>query len=169
MPYALTEGQKACLRLVAKGMSSKEIAKELNLTPLTVDTYVKAAMARTGATNRRDAARRLQDLEHSQKSGSPPASIAQAASPPDDWSPTQHGGQHGAAGGGEWRDAGEKPGPPQGARPRWSWRVPPFGGRQHDLNVSETLAQIAKVAIVAALAMSAIVTLIEGAMHLLST
>lgn len=55
-----------------------------------------------------------------------------------------------------------------GVRSRWSWRVPPFGGRQHDLNVSETLAQIAKVAIVAALAMSAIVTLIEGAMHLLS-
>lgn len=61
----LTEGQKTCLRLVGRGMSSKEIAQETGLAPQTVDTYVKAAMAKLGASNRRDAARLLGAAEAS--------------------------------------------------------------------------------------------------------
>jgi DNA-binding CsgD family transcriptional regulator len=76
---SLSEGQKNCLRLVAKGMSSKEIAKVIGLTPQTVDTYLKAALARTGAPNRREAARMLVTWELSQQSGSPSQPIAEPA------------------------------------------------------------------------------------------
>lgn len=73
----LSESQKNCLRLVARGMSTKEIAAETGLSPQTVDTYVKAAMSRLGATNRRDAARALTGWELSQKSGSPSQALAE--------------------------------------------------------------------------------------------
>lgn len=53
----LSEGQKTCLSLVAKGMSSKEIARETGLTPRSVDTYLTDAISVLGASNRRDAAR----------------------------------------------------------------------------------------------------------------
>lgn len=42
----LTARERDCLRLVARGMSSKEIALTLGLSPLTVDGYLKEA-ART--------------------------------------------------------------------------------------------------------------------------
>lgn len=63
----LSEGQISCLRLVAQGMSSKEIARETGLSHYTVDTYIKRALPLVGATNRRDAARIVLDAEQSQK------------------------------------------------------------------------------------------------------
>jgi DNA-binding CsgD family transcriptional regulator len=72
----LSESQKNCLRLVGRGMSTKEISIETGLSPQTVDTYVKTAMNRLGATNRRDAARALAQWELSQKSGSPSQALA---------------------------------------------------------------------------------------------
>src|SRR4051794_12030891 len=65
----LSESQKICLRRVGSGMSSKEIAIETGWAPQTVDTYIKAAMARLGASNRREAARLLAHAELSQKLG----------------------------------------------------------------------------------------------------
>lgn len=59
----LSESQKVCLRLVAAGMSSKEIAIQRGLTPRTVDQYITLAVQSLGASNRRDAARKLAQLE----------------------------------------------------------------------------------------------------------
>lgn len=76
----LTDSQKACLRRVGRGMTSKEIARELELTPSTVDTYVTHAIGRLGATNRRDAARLLARSERSEEFGSQPAAVASGPS-----------------------------------------------------------------------------------------
>ncbi|WP_164096634.1 helix-turn-helix domain-containing protein, partial [Serratia marcescens] len=55
----LTARERDCLRLVARGMSSKEIALALGLSPLTVDGYLKEAVRTLGVSSRREAARIL--------------------------------------------------------------------------------------------------------------
>jgi DNA-binding CsgD family transcriptional regulator len=134
----LSEGQKACLRLVAQGMSSKEIAKALDLTPQTVDTYVKASMARLGASNRREAARMLVAEEGSQKLGSPSAALADAAPRHDQAAAT-------------------------GSTGRLSWvRPPPVGGGFHDLNWSQKTYYALQVAVISTAVVIALALLIAG-------
>lgn len=55
----LTEGQKACLRLVMHHMGSKDIARVLDISPHTVDARLKAAMKILGVTGRVEAAQIL--------------------------------------------------------------------------------------------------------------
>lgn len=135
---SLSEGQKACLRLVAQGMSSKEIAKALDLTPQTVDTYLKASMSRLGASNRRDAARMLVAAETSQKLGSPPAGLAEQAAGHDQLAST--------------------------GRTGWlSWvRPPPVGGGFHDLSWSQKTYQALLVAVISASIVIALALAIAG-------
>jgi DNA-binding CsgD family transcriptional regulator len=134
----LSEGQKACLRLVAQGMSSKEIAKALGLTPQTVDTYVKTSMARLGAPNRRDAARMLAAAEASQELGSPSPGLAEPGRGPDQLAATGTTG---------WL----------------SWvRPPPVGGGFHDLNWSQKTYQALLVAMISASVVVALALLIAG-------
>lgn len=54
---ALSEGQRECLRLVAQHRSSKEIARELNISPFTVDKRLEQALRKLGVSNRWEAAR----------------------------------------------------------------------------------------------------------------
>lgn len=42
----LTPRQVECAKLAAKGMSSKEIARELNISPSTVDSHIALALVR---------------------------------------------------------------------------------------------------------------------------
>jgi DNA-binding CsgD family transcriptional regulator len=53
----LTPRERDCLLLVGQGRSSKEIAQLLDLSPYTVDEYIKSAVAKMAAPNRREAAR----------------------------------------------------------------------------------------------------------------
>jgi DNA-binding CsgD family transcriptional regulator len=55
----LSEGQRTCLRMVFMHMSSKDIARELGISPHTVDQRVKAAMQILGVDSRVEAARIL--------------------------------------------------------------------------------------------------------------
>jgi DNA-binding CsgD family transcriptional regulator len=137
----LSEGQKTCLRLVAEGMSSKEIAQQTGLAWQTVDTYLKQAINRIGATNRREAARALKDWELSQKSGSPSAAVADAPI----------GGNHSFQTGGGWR----------------SWlRLPPVGGSINNLSWSQKTFAALQVAVVGAAVVIALALAVAG---LLST
>lgn len=52
----LTEGQKACLRLVGQHHTSKEIARKLGISPFTVDQRLDAARRKLDASSRREAA-----------------------------------------------------------------------------------------------------------------
>jgi DNA-binding NarL/FixJ family response regulator len=54
----LTARQYDVLRLIARGMSNKQIADELGIEPGTVKIHVNAVMRKLGAANRTDAARR---------------------------------------------------------------------------------------------------------------
>jgi DNA-binding CsgD family transcriptional regulator len=64
----LTQTQKICLRAVILHHTSKDIARQLGISPHTVDNHIKAAMARLGAASRIDAARLLNEFEGHQTS-----------------------------------------------------------------------------------------------------
>ncbi|KQM62685.1 hypothetical protein ASE75_13730 [Sphingomonas sp. Leaf17] len=53
----LTERQRECLHWVHRGYETKEIARELGLSPETVDMHVKNALQRLGLSSRKEAAR----------------------------------------------------------------------------------------------------------------
>lgn len=59
----LTDGQKACLRMVYRHMSSKDIARTLGISPHTVDQRLRIAMRALGVGSRVEAARILVELE----------------------------------------------------------------------------------------------------------
>ncbi len=52
----LSTGERACLALAAQGMVSKQIARELDLSPHTVDDRIRSACRKLGARNRLHAA-----------------------------------------------------------------------------------------------------------------
>lgn len=135
---SLSESQKGCLRLVAQGMSSKEIAIAVKLTPQTVDTYIKTAMSRLGVSNRREAARLLADWEASQKTGSPSQTVVETAPAVE---------ERGAVGRGSAVHL---------------ISLPPVGGRQNALSNTEKLLAALKVAVVGATAVIALALLIAG-------
>ena len=59
----LSEAQRICLRMVFMHMSSKDIARELGISPHTVDQRLKAAIQILGVDSRVDAARLLARAE----------------------------------------------------------------------------------------------------------
>lgn len=86
----VSEGQRACLRLVLQHQSSKAIARALAISPHTVDQRIRFAMKALGASSRIEAARLLaaseaeegyQALIHQSPDIDPPAP-APPASPP---------------------------------------------------------------------------------------
>lgn len=56
---SLSKRQLTCLELAAEGLTSKEIARRMRLSPSTVDNHIRAASARLGASGRREAVRLL--------------------------------------------------------------------------------------------------------------
>ena len=149
----LSESQQACLRLVAQGMSSKEIAISLNLSPSTVDTYIKHAIARLGAVNRRDAARKYLESKASQKFGS---QLEQLAEPP------LHGSETGLP-------AHDELAKPVGTG-QW-WRAvlpPPLGGKENQRSALQRFRDACKVIFWGMIVFLAMVIVLTRTMQLLS-
>ncbi|WP_240959424.1 response regulator transcription factor [Novosphingobium olei] len=63
----LTARQEDCIALVAKGMSSKEIGRELGISPSTVDNHIAIAMHQFGFQNRGAVARWYRETVESQR------------------------------------------------------------------------------------------------------
>ena len=136
----LTDSQTRCLRLVGQGMSSKEIALETGLSPRTVDQYVNRAALTLGASSRREAARILTCVESSE------------------WKNLQLQSQGVAAGpeAGTLAPSGGSQATRTNAAGIFRW-LPPLGGKRHDLNAAETLREIVKAALIAAITFGSIV------------
>ena len=137
---ALTDSQIRCLRLVGKGMSSKEIAIATGLSPRTVDQYVNRAALLLGASSRREAARIL-ILAESDESKNLQLQSQGLADACDSGSLTVSRGSQTTR---------------TNATGIYRW-LPPLGGKRHDLNISETLGEIVKAALIAAIAFGSIV------------
>jgi len=61
----LTDGQRDCLRLVLRHMTSKDIARQLDISPHTVDMRLRTAMRTLGVVSRIDAALLLDSTDGS--------------------------------------------------------------------------------------------------------
>lgn len=148
---ALSAKQKECLRLVADGLTSKQIAPRVGLTHESVNTYVKTATRALGAPNRSVAARML--LEHeavpNREFPSPPVvePIPERQIEPADGLP------------GSPRSASQGPG--------ILAFVPPLGGSDRDLTIGETLAAMLRAALFLAVIVAALLLLVVGGLKLL--
>ncbi|MFD1765907.1 LuxR C-terminal-related transcriptional regulator [Sphingorhabdus buctiana] len=138
----LTDRQKDCLRLVARGFTSKEIGRLLELSPSTVDNHVTAAVQQLGAANRGAAARALADLELGQKLPSQPQHLAQSRRTAI--LATETGGTN-------WsRNALQLLAPP------------PVGGKHNDLDGTSRTLRILQVAVLATASVIALTILVSG-------
>lgn len=119
----LTERQKDCLRLVGRGYTSKEIGRQLSISPATVDNHIRSALEVLQAPGRAEAARLLLANEHGQPLTSQPPSLADPAGLPA----TQH----------------IEP----GRRGWWQRLVPPLGGTRNELGWESKSLAIFRVAL----------------------
>src|SRR5437868_8658957 len=139
----LTEGQREVLRRVNRHMETKEIARELGLSPDGVNQRIKAAMRTLDVNKRRDAALLLAEAEGQalyQPLVYPPRDIAPAGDPATLAPSTESGRELGSASIGAMREeqAGFKA-IPQLRSQRFRLPLPVRGGRPSDLNTLQRL------------------------------
>ncbi len=169
----LTEGQKACLRLVNEHRTSKEIARILDISPFTVDQRLDAARKKLNASSRAEAARFFA-LSEERRISDPmvyeAAGVAAAASAVIPAMPPGKGGQadmtRRLAGFGQEQSAIIDRKTPL-YRLFSHLPVPPLGGQRHEFSKREILFQSLNVAFFSVLIMAAIVLVLSGALRLL--
>jgi DNA-binding CsgD family transcriptional regulator len=161
----LTDSQKTCLRLVHAGQTSKEIARQTGLTPQTVDQYMSRAVAHLRAANRYQAAKWLAEAEAEpikvsefspQAIAPEPFSAAPMTTPAIDLKAGQSA-----------NDDGLKP-PRSTTTLADLFKLPPVGGKRHELDWVGRTALVFRVAIAAIVAAAGLVAVTRGAVHLLS-
>jgi len=119
----LSERQKDCLRLVARGYTSKEIGRQIGISPATVDNHVRAALDNLRVESRAEAARILTAAEADQPLTSQPQPLVRLPS-----------------------DAAVED--VSGLSRRWWQRiVPPLGGSRNSLGAEAKLFAILRVAV----------------------
>lgn len=146
----LTEGQKACLRLVDDHLTSKEIARILGISPFTVDQRLDAARRKLTASTRKDAAKIFASLEKRDLS-EPLVYEAQRVEGPD--------------------AAAIQTPPPNRAGPVVAKlssfiSVPPIGGERHELSKKEILFQTLNIAFFSTEVIAFVVVLLTGTFRL---
>lgn len=188
----LTDGQRDCLRLVYRHMTSKDIARALGVSPHTVDMRLRTAMKTLSVGSRIEAARLLVDAEAGNSTYQPliyhPSELAGDAGDATVGAPASTRSDDNAI---PTQDARIRPvvGPPAGGPPRPAgasplypptWPQPgqvqygqpapltgslPWGAR-NELSVAARLAWIAMIAIGSALGFGAILGAFEALKHL---
>lgn len=165
----LTEGQKECLRLVDRLLTSKEIARKLRISPFTVDQRLDAARRKLGAETRKEAARIFASQDTSQISQrfvyeTPPVAIP--ANPPIVSSSNITTGAVADTPferEGHWvlfKGLGDG-----GNMLRLT--MPMIGGEGHNLSKIGVVRAIAKTALFSIICVTAIVAVVSGLMRLL--
>lgn len=134
----LTARQSDCVALVARGFSSKEIARELGISPSTVDNHIATAMHQYGFSNRNAVARWYRETfaAAGESAGTAITPDAQMADP----------GNIGA---------------------RVMVGTIPMGGIRNSLSLKERILSVAHVSILSIMATSAAVTFVLGLIFLL--
>jgi DNA-binding CsgD family transcriptional regulator len=142
----LTEGQRDVLRMVNRHMETKEIARELGISPDGVNQRIKAAMRTLGVNKRRDAALLLAEVEGRdpyQPLVYPPRDIASAGDPATFGPSTESGREYGPASIGAMREEQAAfQAVPQLRSGRLQLPLPVRGGRPNDLNALQRLGWI---------------------------
>jgi DNA-binding CsgD family transcriptional regulator len=144
----LTDRQKDCLRLVANGFTSKEIGRQLDLSPSTVDNHILLATQALGVGSRAEAARFLASSEARQKLPSQSSALADDA----------------ISGVLSFSTEAKDRSIPH----RSTWMLPPIGGQRNDLDAAEKTVRIIQVAAIGFATVMGLVLLIAGAFKLFS-
>jgi DNA-binding CsgD family transcriptional regulator len=152
----LTDGQREVLRRVNRHMETKEIARELGISPDGVNQRIKAAMRILGVNRRRDAALILAEAEGQppyQPLVYPPRDIAFGSGPATFAPSTESGREQGPASIGGMREeqATFEVAPRLRSR-RFRLPLPVRGGRPDDLNALQRLGWIFAVMLLIAFA-----------------
>ncbi len=152
----LTEGQREVLRRVNRHLETKEIARELGISPDGVNQRIKAAMRILGVNRRRDAALILAEAEGQTLYPPlvhPPQDIAFAAEPATFDPSTESGREREPVSSGAMREeqAAFRVVPQLRFR-RFRLPLPIWGGRPGDLNSLQRLGWIFAVMLAIALA-----------------
>ena len=142
----LTEGQREVLRLVNRHMETKEIARELGISPDGVNQRIKAATRILGVNRRRDAALILAEAEapqHYPPLVYPPRDIAPGFDPVTFGPSTESGRDQGPAsiGGMREQQAAFEALPHPRSR-RFQLPLPVRGGRPDDLSALQRLGWV---------------------------
>jgi DNA-binding CsgD family transcriptional regulator len=144
----LTERQKDCLRLVASGYTSKEIGRQLGLSPSTVDNHILSATQAMGASSRAEAGRQLIALEARQKLPREPEDLVKPAK--SQLLPTSV----------------EEP--TLAVFDRKIWSLPPLGGYENNLDGATRTIRMVQVAAVGFGTIMSLAVLIAGVFKLFS-
>lgn len=159
----LTEAQREALRMVYRHMETKEIARELGISPDGVTQRVKAAMRTLGVNKRRDAANILAETEGGTpypRQVYPPRDIAMNPDPATFAPSTGGGRQSGSSGEGIREEQVAFKATPFLRSPTFP---PPMGGAEpDDVGWLKRLAWIAGIVIGIALAFGALIAGIQG-------
>ncbi len=146
----LTEGQKACLRLVDDHHTSKEIARILGISPFTVDQRLDAARRKLRASSRKDAAKIFAAMERAGISDpfvyEPPAVEL--------------------AGFGDISASPPRPAVQAFASFSSLISVPPIGGERHELSKREILVQSLSIAFFSTVVIAFVVIVLTGTLRL---
>jgi DNA-binding CsgD family transcriptional regulator len=148
----LSERQKQCLELVAAGYTSKEIARQLNLSPSTVDNHLNAALERLGVDSRTTAARMF--VQHDQWIGHDGSSFDQYGA-----------GQQFTDVARERPLAGE---PKRDTLASALFSIPALGGRENKLSQRRRYYHVVQIMILGLMTFSAVTVTIAGIVHLFS-
>lgn len=163
----LTAIQKQCLRLVADGLRSKEIAAQVKLSHRTVDTYITSALAIFETSDRRNLARDFvayeAGLQLDEANADPIVPTENAAPGASQRLPSQSQGVAEAPI--SAIDDGEAN---EQAHLLNSFKLPPIGGHINDLTVSNRVLSITRIGLAGAITLLAIVAIVQGIISLLT-
>ena len=164
----LTEQQRACLRFVYVGMTSKEIAPRLGIEPGSVDQHIKGAMRILGVGDRRTAARLLAEHEQGgfQKLVYHSPEIAAAEEPAFIGASTGNGRQQQRRISGDLLNEEQLPFEARSSARGTALPLPAWGARPHEFNWAQRLRWIVAAAVGIALAFGALVSAIEALVRL---
>jgi DNA-binding CsgD family transcriptional regulator len=159
----ITVGQRDCLRLVMLHKSSKDIARELGISPHTVDQRLRTAIRTLGVSNRFEAARVFASSEPTnpyqravyQSPHVAPSAAAATLDVPVGSPPA--GDATGRTGGGQ---AGSFRSP--GGKSAWPLPFPIRQGERNELTISARLTWIMVIAVGIALGFGAILSGLES-------
>lgn len=135
--HALSERQRQCLELVGRGLSSKEIARELGVSPSTVDNHIQYALTKLGLATRKDAVRLMVQMTSAHVEA---ADVYLGGNP-------------------------QLPSAGQARRRRWL-DLPPIGGVPNEGSASTRVTQLISIALLTVMLLIAAIISIAGAVRI---
>ncbi len=162
----LTEAQKQCLRLVDRLYTSKEIARELGVSPFTIDQRLDGARRKLNADTRKNAAKIFAASEAEKISDvlvyEAPSIVSTADYANKEASNIQYGGKSDLAAL-QFTNTGLSQQSLRGL-----FALPPLGGANHNLTKAQIFVEIIKTATFSTVSVSAAIIVIVGLMRILA-